>query len=72
MLFNNALESVIRQMYDTDVGIRLLNKKINLFAYANDIVLIGKTKEEIKTLVELHIGKSKPMGLIVCEKRSNI
>jgi len=36
-------------------------------AYANDIVLIGKTEDEIKTLSELLIEISKPMGLMINE-----
>jgi len=37
MLFNIALVSVVRGLYDMDVGVRLLNKKIKLLAYADDI-----------------------------------
>lgn len=43
MLFNIALESVVRGLYDTDVEIRLKNKNINLLAYSNDIMVISKT-----------------------------
>ena len=53
MIFNIELEVVIRGLCDTDVGIRLLNKNINSLAYADDIVLIGKIENEIKTLAEL-------------------
>jgi len=49
MLFNIALESVVRGLYDTNVEIRLRNKNINLLLYADGIVLIGKTEDEIKT-----------------------
>lgn len=37
MVFNIALVSVVRGLYDMDVGVRLLNKKIKLLAYADDI-----------------------------------
>lgn len=43
MLFNIVLESVDRGLLITDAEIRIQNKKINLIAYVDDIVVIDKT-----------------------------
>lgn len=71
MLFNIVLESVARGLFDTDAGIRIQNKKINLIAYVDDIVVIGKTEVKIKTLSELLIKRSKCIGLIVNKEKQN-
>lgn len=60
MFFNIALKSVVRELYDTDVGIRLLNKNINLLAY----------KDKFKTLAELLIERSKSMAHMVNERKT--
>jgi hypothetical protein len=65
MIFNIALKLVIRRLYDTDVGIELLNKNISI---RRRLVLIGKTEDKIKTVAELE--KSKSMGLMVNEGKS--
>lgn len=47
MLFNFAFGIEVRGPFNIDMGIMLQNKKINLTAYADGIVLIGKKEEEI-------------------------
>lgn len=70
MFYNITLKSVIRGLDDTHIKIRLINKNINLSAYTNDVVLIGKTEDKIKSLIKLLIERSKSMRLMVNEGKT--
>lgn len=48
MLFNIALEEVIKKVLYTDIGIKLQNQKvIKLEAYVDDIVILAKSVEHL-------------------------
>lgn len=70
IFFNIALESVVGGLFYTNIGIRLQNKKINLIPYADDLLLFGKTEEEINTFAEVFHERSKSMRLIVNEEKT--
>lgn len=61
VLFNIALESVIRKIPQTET---LNLDEGNIFrAYADDIMIIGKSREDIQSTVEELIKVGKYIGL---------
>lgn len=62
-LFNCALQSIFLELNWKNYGINIEGKTITNLRFADDIVLIAKSKEELQTmLVELD-NKSKERGL---------
>ncbi|KAL4084697.1 hypothetical protein QTP88_027621 [Uroleucon formosanum] len=50
-LFNIALESVVREVLDDATGLRIREgHQITLAAYADDIIIIGETEEDLKRI----------------------
>jgi len=72
-LFNIDLESVMREGLDDGTGLRIgEGHQIKLAAYADDIVIIGETEEDLKRLAEKLISKGKEIGLQVNEEKNEI
>ncbi|KAL4132711.1 hypothetical protein QTP88_009820 [Uroleucon formosanum] len=70
-LFNIALESVVREVLDDATVLRIgEGHQITLAAYADDIIIIGETEEDLKRLAEKLISKGKEIGLQVNEKKT--
>jgi len=71
-LFNIALESVVREVLDDDVtGLRIRGGHQNtLAAYADDIIIMGETEEDLKRSAEKLISKGKEIGLQVNEGKT--
>jgi len=68
ILFNLALEKVVR---GTEAGHEMkLNGKTGILAYANDIIILGYTKNEIRSTTESLINSSKKMGLSINEDKT--
>ncbi|VVC37613.1 Reverse transcriptase domain [Cinara cedri] len=67
-LFNLALEKIIRDTND-DRRMEISNEQVML-AYADDIVLMGETKEEIINSTSKLINASKGIGLHVNEGKT--
>ncbi|KAL4084839.1 hypothetical protein QTP88_027723 [Uroleucon formosanum] len=67
-LFNLALEKIIKDTND-DRRMEISNEQVKL-AYADDIVLMGETKEEIINSTYKLINASKGMGLHVNEGKT--
>jgi hypothetical protein len=62
-LFNLALEQVVR-----DVGedrVMELNKNKTILAYADDVVILGNSCQEVGYTVEKFIATSRKMGLTI-------
>ena len=78
ILFNLALQKVIQSIKKVPSGIKIGKGKLNILAYADDIVLIGKNEIEIKQLfveiqktarkLGLHINHGKTKHTIVERK----
>jgi len=49
-LFNLALQKVIQSIKMVPSGIKIGKEQLNILAYADDIVLIGKNEIEIRKL----------------------
>jgi hypothetical protein len=62
LIFNFALEYVIRKVQENQVGLKL-NGKHQLLAYADDVNLLGDNIDTIKKNAETLIDVSKEVGL---------
>ncbi|VVC36851.1 Hypothetical protein CINCED_3A001314 [Cinara cedri] len=67
VLFNLALESIIRKI--PSYQIKSLNGRL-LFAFADDIVITGKTRKDVQEYLEELITAGKNMGLEVDEEKT--
>lgn len=63
ILFNFVLEKALQKLRNENIGISLGNGKINLLAYADDIVLLGQTEDDIKKLFRLLVEETRITGL---------
>lgn len=69
LIFNLVLEKAIRQI-TINPGGTIYNRQLQMLAYADDVVLIGRRKEAIQNaFVELDRG-GQPLGLQVSEEKS--
>lgn len=69
LLFNIALESIIRNTEINRQG-TLLNKSHQCLAYADDVVLIARKKDELKRIAKQLVLAAKEMGLEINESKS--
>ena len=75
------LQKVIQSIKMVPSGIRICKEQLNLLAYADDIVLVGKNEIEIRQIfieienisrkLGLHINKGKTKYIIVEWKNSS-
>jgi hypothetical protein len=63
VLFNFALQYVIRKVQENQVGLKL-NGTHQLLAYANDVNLLGDNVDTIKKNTVTLIDASKEVGII--------
>ena len=81
ILFNLALQKMIRSIKTVPSGIKIGKQQLNVLAYANDFVLTGKNEIEITQLfveieniarkLGLHINQGKTKYMIVERKNSS-
>ncbi|KAL4154176.1 hypothetical protein QTP88_002009 [Uroleucon formosanum] len=67
-LFNLALEKVVR-----DVGedrVMEINENMTMLAYADDVVVLGNSRQEVAHTVEKLIASSRNMGLLINEAKT--
>ncbi|KAI5707335.1 hypothetical protein M8J77_000363 [Diaphorina citri] len=64
ILFNIILERAIRRVTTMNTGIEI-GRKVNILAYADDIILISDSKEGIKSLVRSLTEETTPVGLVI-------
>lgn len=63
ILFNFVLEKALQKLRNENIGISLGNYKINLLAYADDIVILGQTEDDIRKLFKLLEDETRITGL---------
>jgi hypothetical protein len=63
ILFNIALEKVIRESHIEENGVRLGGCKIGVLAYADDIVLLTENKENLREQAGKLLDTAKRIGL---------
>lgn len=64
ILFNMALERVVREMSNGEASIETLGRGL-LLVYANDIIITGNPPVEVQMDLKKLMKASKNMGLIV-------
>jgi len=63
ILFNIALEKVVREATLDKEGVRLGENNIEILAYVDDIVLMAETKDKLKEQPKKLINAAKRIGL---------
>jgi hypothetical protein len=70
-LFNIALESEVREVLVDATGLSIGERyQITLAAYANDVIIIGGTAEDIIRTAEKLVSKEKDIRLQVNEQKT--
>lgn len=63
MIFNIALEKVVKRVQNTGMGVKVQDlKALKLVAYADDMMLMWKSEGDLMIMAEDLIQKSKQMG----------
>ncbi len=68
-LFNSVLENIFRNMDWEGKGIRVDGEYLNNLRFADDVVVITKSLEELKQLGEEFLTRSREAGLIINETK---
>ena len=72
-LFNVLLELVISlAIQDLDTGIKIQGKTLNNLRFADDIVLMADSEEDLQTLVTLVHTQSKKFGLTINKEKTEV
>ena len=72
ILFNLTLQKVIQSIKMVPSGINIGKEQLNIFVYADDIVLIGKNEIESRKLFVEVENTARKLGLQINQKRQNI
>lgn len=64
LLFNEVLNRTIKQVAEMNTG-NSIRRKINMLAYADDIVFIVKNTEEQKTMLQVLLDEANKVCLLV-------
>lgn len=68
-LFNIAIEGALQKVHKARGGI-IMEKKVNILAFADDVVKIAETMEETKALMEILIEETENVGLKINEAKT--
>ncbi|XP_072758320.1 uncharacterized protein [Anoplolepis gracilipes] len=63
VVFDLAIDSVLRAVTDVDAGFDLLGYRFNTFAYADDIALVAETPEGMRRLLAVAELEASSVGL---------
>ncbi len=69
-LFNSVPEDIFRNMDWEGEGIRVDGEYLNNLRFADDVVVIAKSLEELKQMGEEFLTRSMEAGLIINETKS--
>ena len=70
VLFNLVLQKVIQSIKMVPSGIKIGKEKLNVLAYADDIVLIGKNEIEIRKLFVEMENIARKFGLGINQEKT--
>jgi len=72
LLFNAALVEVFRKVNWENRGVSINGRKLNNLRFADDIVLIAQSREELKNMINDLVEKSKKAGLKINSDKTKI
>lgn len=73
ILFNLILEKVVREMdIQPQEGVKLQESNITILAYADDVVLMSKSQDNLRSLFTHLEEKAKRVGLQVNEEKTEL
>ena len=70
LLFNIALQKIINKLKLTPAGINIKEERINIMAYADDIILIGESELEIRELIIELEENAREIGLKINQDKT--
>ncbi|KAL1448299.1 hypothetical protein WDU94_008926, partial [Cyamophila willieti] len=68
-LFNIAIEGALQKINRTGGGIKM-GKKVNILAFADDVVIVAETVEETRNLMNILIEETEEVGLKINETKT--
>ena len=72
LLFNLYIDDLIRDMNLLNIGIKIDDEKICILLYADDVILIADTEEDLQTLLKCLHDWSERNGLKINKDKSKI
>jgi len=65
ILFNIALKSVVRKVQKDRIGLRIRKQNVVIIAYADDLIIMGETEDQVRNTAKKLIEEGKSLGLNV-------
>ena len=69
ILFNMAIEEALRKVSEMDQGVEI-GTKINILAFADDVVVIAEKIEDLKTLTKIFMKEAEKVGLKISDSKT--
>lgn len=69
LLFNIALEDALQRVRGTNIGVEV-GSKVNILAFADDVVILAEDKEDMEELTRIFIRETELMGLRVNDDKT--
>ena len=69
-LFKLYIDHILEEILKLNIGCKLGLLRVNIIAYADDIVLLANSKENLGILYELFKSKVQSMGLMINQNKS--
>lgn len=70
ILFNIAMQSVIRKVQKDSIGLKIENQNMVIAAYADDIIIMGETEDQVRNSASKLIEEGKSIGLNINEDKT--
>ena len=70
MLFKLYIDHILKEILEMNIGCKLGLLRVNIIAYADDIVLLANNKENLSKLYESFKLKIRSMGLVINQNKS--
>lgn len=69
ILFNIAIEEAMQIISQIDLGVKV-GAKVNILAFADDVVILAESFEDVKTLTKVFIKEAGKVGLKTNDKKT--
>uniref|UniRef100_A0A2S2Q6N4 Retrovirus-related Pol polyprotein from type-2 retrotransposable element R2DM n=1 Tax=Sipha flava TaxID=143950 RepID=A0A2S2Q6N4_9HEMI len=70
ILYKIALESVVKKMQDDSIGLKIGEQNVVTAAYADDIIIIDETEDQVRNTANKLIEEGKSIGLNINEDKT--